>query len=306
MINFENLSFNGQYLRALGLAAQGQHVTPSRVGDVINMGQAFFDIEPNDPRIIFLHQRRLNALFAVVEGCWVLEGSNDLAPLSREIASYGEFSDDGITLNGAYGYRLRSHFNVDQIDRGLDILRRDPDSRRVVLSLYHVGDLGKQSKDIPCNTSIFIKIVDRKLDLTVINRSNDLYLGVPYNVFTFGLLQRYLAAKLGVEIGNQRHFTDSLHLYLRDKPKAEAVFRSNHLAEVEETSARFDWGYSSPIVDSAEIILRGDFQAVACDSLRRFLLWLSAADRTDTAPQGYNDGFYDFLADRVIGRRATR
>jgi len=144
------------------------------------------------------------------------------------------------------------------------------------------------------------------LDLTVINRSNDLYLGVPYNVFTFGLLQKYLAANLSVEIGSQRHFTDSLHLYVKDVPKSDAVLRANQLGEVEQASARFDWGYSSSIVDNAEIILRGDFQAVTGDYLRKFLLQLSAVDRSRTAPQGYNGSIYNFLADRVIGRRPPR
>ena len=93
--------------------------------------------------------------------------------------------------------------------------------------MYSPDDLNKNSKDIPCNTTIYLKIKDNKLDITILNRSNDLYLGVPYNVFVFYLLQLYIAEKVNSDIGTQTHFTDSLHLYTKDLEKVEKIINSN-------------------------------------------------------------------------------
>ncbi len=90
------------------------------------------------------------------------------------------------------------------------------------------------SLDIPCNTSIFLKIRNGKLDITVINRSNDLYLGIPYNVFVFNVLQQHIANRLDIEIGVQRHFTDCLHLYERDLIQVKEIIRSNSQLQVDK------------------------------------------------------------------------
>lgn len=87
--------------------------------------------------------------------------------------------------------------------------------------------------DIPCNTSIFLKIRNNKLDITVINRSNDLFLGIPYNVFVFNVLQQYIASRLGIKTGVQRHFTDCLHLYERDLIKVKEIIRSNSQLQID-------------------------------------------------------------------------
>lgn len=185
----KNHSFNYNYLSALKIAVEpSRKIDSSRVGPVINIGQAYFEIEKNDPRLIFLSSRKINPVFAIVEGAWVLRGDNRLAPLQNEISDYAKFSDDGETLFGAYGFRLRKKFGLDQLREAINLLKNDPETRRVVLSMYSPDDLTIISKDIPCNTSFFLKIVDGALDITVINRSNDLYLGIPYNIFVFGLL----------------------------------------------------------------------------------------------------------------------
>ncbi|MCI1012635.1 thymidylate synthase [Herbaspirillum sp. C7C2] len=300
------MSFNAQYLRALDTAISGTPVyEPSRAGEVINLGQAFFEINSNDPRIPFLKGRGFNCSFAMVEAAWILLGSRELQPLLREIPSYGKYSDDGSTLNGAYGYRLRHYFGKDQLDIAVQELKQDPNSRRVVLSLYGSQDLGIGSKDIPCNTSIFLKIRDRKLDLTVINRSNDLFLGLPYNVFTFGILQLYLARQLQISVGTQRHFTDSLHLYREHIPRSEEIVQNNTLDEVERESAQFDWEYAKSVVDSAESLLDGAMEKVTSNHLRHFLLWCHHKERDNAKQddQSEFEHFFSFLRSRVGRRR---
>lgn len=307
MICFQGSSFNCNYLSALKIATESSYkIEGSRVGSVANLGQAFFEIQPNDPRLIFLNARKINPIFAIVEGVWVLQGSNKLAPLQAEISDFAKYSDDGETLSGAYGYRLKEKFGLDQIQAAINVLGKDPASRRVVLSMYEVADLTASSKDIPCNTSIFLKIVNEAVDITVINRSNDLFLGVPYNVFVFGLLQRYVADKLNRPIGIQRHFTDCLHLYQRDFIRAKEVVNENNLDEVGLVSSRFDWNYADDILKNIEKIENGTFDAIEGD-LGRFMTNFCAKGRQEKKELKneyiFPDNFFGFIAKQWLDKK---
>ncbi|MGR5963618.1 thymidylate synthase [Bacillus cereus] len=198
---------------------QEEGFKPSRVSEVKDLGPAYFEISADDFRLVYLNKRVINPFFALTEFSWILNGSNKLEPLEYFINNYRKYSDDGDTLNGAYGYRLRKYFNRDQIEDAIRQLKENANTRRVVLTMWSADDLSTTSNDLPCNISLLLKIRKGKLDITILNRSNDVYLGVPYNVFVFHLLQMYLAQQIGCKIGVQRHFTDSLHLYKRDIKK---------------------------------------------------------------------------------------
>src|SRR5690606_5311325 len=154
-------------------------------------------------RVLFNPERDCNPFFHLFEAMWMLAGRNDLAPLQYFVSTFGQFSDDGKTLNGAYGYRWRnaesSHEvinedygglgtvpgievdRVDQLNVIIEELRKNPDSRRCVLQMWNVqDDLMKISKsaDVCCNTNCYFLITDGKLDMTVCNRSNDMVLGM--------------------------------------------------------------------------------------------------------------------------------
>lgn len=99
------------------------------------------------------------------------------------------------------------------------IVTTDPETR-FVQGNY---DLTTESKDPPCNNMVYFKLRDNKLHMTVINRSNDLHFGLmAVNLPTFGILQSYIAARLGVEMGTQTHFSNSLHIYT-DEPRAKVI-----------------------------------------------------------------------------------
>ncbi|MEK3807787.1 thymidylate synthase [Bacillus sp. FSL H8-0547] len=203
-------------------------ITNSRNGDVRDLGPAYFEISNKDIfRMPLLDGRGFNPFFALMEYSWLISGSNQLEPLSYFIKNYNQFSDDGQTLYGAYGYRLRTLNGQDQIRKAISVLKKDKTTRRVVLTMWSSRDLGYDSKDIPCNVSIMLKIRDNKLDMTVINRSNDVYLGVPYNVLVFYLLQSYIAEQINCKVGHQRHFTDSLHLYSKHFEKVKIILEKN-------------------------------------------------------------------------------
>jgi len=199
----------------------------SRVGLVTDLGQAYFAIDTDGFRMPLLLKRGFNPFFAFTEFAWFISGDNSVLPLQKVLPDYIEYSDDKISLNGAYGYRLRNFFGYDQITRAIDILKSNPASRRVVLQLWSPTDLGLSSNDIPCNTQVMLKIIDGALNITVINRSNDLFKGVPYNIFLFYMLQVFISRQVGCVVGKQSHFTDSLHVYDKDIFKVKSVVDSN-------------------------------------------------------------------------------
>ncbi|MCA4158017.1 thymidylate synthase [Priestia megaterium] len=242
MITITGNNFSEIYLKLLSEAISKEiKITDSRNGPVKDLGPAYFEVTNKDLlRLPILEKRALNPFFALTEFSWMISGSNDLGPLNYFVRDFNEFSDDGSTLNGAYGYRLRNLHGVDQLEKAIKILKEDKFTRRVVLTMWHVDDLGSISKDIPCNVSLMFKIRNNLLDMTVINRSNDLFLGVPYNVVIFYLLQCYIAKKLGCKVGVQRHFTDSLHLYSKHLQRVQTIVENNSLEKIKYLYEKFE------------------------------------------------------------------
>lgn len=283
--------FNISYLKAFLASQLISEIESTRNGNAKVLGQAIFIIQPNDPRLCFLNDRNLNYKFAFVESAWILEGRNDLKVLSRYISSYSQYSDDNETLNGAYGYRLRYYFDQDQIENAIDQLKKNPESRRVVLQIYSVDDLQKNSKDIPCNTNIYLKIKKGCLNLTVINRSNDLLLGIPYNIFVFGILQKYIANRLDISIGLQTQITDNLHLYEKDFKKVSEIIDKNSIKNLEQIGHEFDWDYSDSIINN-RISLLESLQEIEDP-------WLKAIMNDSEAPSCPGSKFLKYVHKRI-------
>lgn len=180
-------------------------------------------------RVLFNSVRDANPFFHLYEALWMLAGRNDVASLAHYNSRISEFSDDGETFNGAYGFRWRCYRgdpDHDQLDVLVNHLKADPTSRRAVLSMWNVeDDLLKvdSSKDVCCNLNVIFSLADGRersaikgpfLDMTVTNRSNDLMwgmLGSDYVHFT--ILHEYMAARLGVQVGLYHHFSNNLHVY---------------------------------------------------------------------------------------------
>lgn len=164
--------------------------------------------------------RRMNPWLALSESLWMLAGRQDVAALLPYNKRILDFSDDGETLYGAYGYRIR-----DQIEPLLARLQADPNDRRAMLSIWRPEDLTAETKDPPCNDMVGFKLRRGHLHMTVFNRSNDLHWGLhAVNIPQFGILLEYLAARLGVAVGTQTHISQSLHIYL-DGPAKDITFR---------------------------------------------------------------------------------
>lgn len=170
-------------------------------------------------RVLFDAARDANPFFHFIESLWVLSGSNRVELPQYFLNSIGRFSDNGVTFHGAYGHRLRSAFGFDQIERACELLSNKPDTRQAVLSIWDPAvDLGSNTKDMPCNDMIMLDIVGGRLNMTVCNRSNDLVWGAyGANAVQFSVLQEFIAAMVGVEVGVYVQQSNNYHVYL-DNP----------------------------------------------------------------------------------------
>lgn len=146
--------------------------TPSRNGPVLQIPEPVIITYTNPrERVLFNRARDCNPFFHLYESLWMLAGRNDVAPLKYYASKIDQFSDDGETFNGAYGYRWRhvpgrddktpNGQQVDQLSLIIDHLKRNPESRRVVLQMWNVEDdlLNiDSSKDVCCNLSVMFSI----------------------------------------------------------------------------------------------------------------------------------------------------
>lgn len=191
-------------------------VMGSRNGQVRTLtSPQLFEIQKPWQRVLFSPSRNANPTFHLMEAMWMLAGSNDVEFVRQYNSNMYTYTDNGTTFNAAYGYRWREHFKYDQILTAIDMLKANPDDRRVVISMWDpYEDLGSQSKDIPCNTQIMLRIVNGKLNMTTVNRSNDHVWGLAgANAVHLTVLQEYMAAAIGVPMGKWFHMTNNLHIY---------------------------------------------------------------------------------------------
>lgn len=180
-------------------------------------------------RVIFWPQRDANPAFAVFESLWMLAGRRDLAPLLRYVKDFGRFSDDGRTLHGAYGYRWRKQFGMDQLQVIAERLARDPTDRRCVLQMWDApNDLGHHGNDVPCNDVATFQInPSGALDLTVFCRSNDIILGAyGANAVHFSVLHEYMAMWIGVPPGSYTQVSVNWHAYLDTLQKLDGLTKA--------------------------------------------------------------------------------
>lgn len=212
---------------------------PSRNGPVIVSSMPVMTTyEAPRNRVLVNMKRDANPFFHLFESLWMLAGRNDLAFPQKFVSTFGQFSDDGATLWGAYGYRWRNHFGYDQLKVIIEELKRNPSTRRAVLQMWDGGaawDTGDSDvtgrantdmmqgdlniavsggKDVPCNTAAYFDTIGGKLNMTVTCRSNDAVLGAAgANVVHFSFLLEYMAFMTGLPMGVYRQFSNNYHLY---------------------------------------------------------------------------------------------
>ena len=191
-------------------------------------------IDMDDP-IITLPERKLSYSFMFGEAAWMLEGRNDVESVSKYVDGVKRFSDDGVTFFGAYGPKI-----ITQTSYVVDTLIKDNDSRQAVLNIWRENP--RSSKDIPCTLSLqfFLREASDNLWLHTIAtmRSNDAWLGTPYDTFNFSAISFYIACCLNFrglkcKLGSLNIQAGSRHIYENDFKKLDTIFNSNYHDESE-------------------------------------------------------------------------
>lgn len=219
------------YTDGLGtLVALGETETSQR-GSVLVMDCPVTTIygRPNY-RVLFNERRDANPFFHLVESVWMLAGERDARFLDQYVKNFSSrFGEANGEIHGAYGYRWRNHFDVDQIPVVGEMLYTSPSTRRAVLTMWDPNfDLNVEKNDIPCNTQIFFRVRDDLtrgthdtdgtktpvLDMMVSNRSNDAIWGAyGANAVHMSILQEVMAGLAGVQLGTYNQVSFNFHAY---------------------------------------------------------------------------------------------
>lgn len=164
--------------------------------------------------------RNVNRRIGAAEAVQLIGGFSAPQLLFDASQNFKQFVEpDSGTFHGAYGMRIRNQFA-----HAVEKLRHDPDTRQSVITLWDPWlDNIPGKRDYPCTVSLILAIVDDKVELTVLMRSQDVWWGTPFDWFQFTQLQMSAAHALDKEVGTYRHITNSTHLYARNYADVERL-----------------------------------------------------------------------------------
>lgn len=179
-------------------------------------------------RYIFNPERKMSIFYAIGEEMWYLSGDNSVDFISYYSKVWRNMSDDGKTLNSAYGHRIFSGEHplipFNQFFEVKNKLRKDPDSRQAIINLH--TPTNKLTKDSVCTLTLQFLIRNNKLNMIANMRSNDGVFGTTFDIYAFTIFQEMLALELGVELGKYYHSAGSFHIYKKHYQKIEQSIRA--------------------------------------------------------------------------------
>jgi len=182
-----------------------------------------------DSTFLLNSRRKLSPVYACAEFLWYLKPTKSIEMIKAYAPQYAKFAENG-EAHGAYGWRLAYNcFKESQLLLLVEHLKRTPDSRQAILTCWTADDLWHavrdKRKDLPCTISLQFLIRDKKLHLIVTMRSNDAWLGLPYDIFAFTCIQRVIGRALGVPCGTYTHQAGSEHLYEKNWKAAKEALK---------------------------------------------------------------------------------
>ena len=190
--------------------------------------QMRFDLEAGFP---ILTTKKLHLRSIIHELLWFLQGSTNVAYLQvNNVRFWDECADDNGELGPIYGAQWRAWPGpdgepIDQIAQAVALLKRDPDSRRNIVSAWNVSELPSMALS-PCHTLFQFYVADGRLSCQLYQRSADVFLGVPFNIASYALLTHMMAQQAGYRPGDFVWTGGDCHLYL------------NHLEQADEQLTR--------------------------------------------------------------------
>jgi thymidylate synthase len=206
-----------------------QLIKAPKVGNTHEINNVKITFKNDYSPTVMLAERNLSKSYIIGELVWYLIGSNNMKRIAKFSNFWTNISDDGKTSNSAYGYLIHKKYDFDQLNQIVKILKVDPLSRRAVINLNYAHSNKLETKDEICTLALQFMIRNKKLNMTSIMRSNDIWFGFPYDIVYFKLLQYMIATQLNIQIGSHTHFVSSMHLYDRDYKKAKLIVRKKKL-----------------------------------------------------------------------------
>jgi thymidylate synthase len=200
------------------IGSQGTRIHPSKGWATELTGVL---LELTDPRArLSRTETRGKPYSCLGELCWYLAKTNKLDFISYYIPRYKDYAE-GDEVFGAYGPRLFNWRGLNQLGNVTDLLRRKHDSRQAVIQLFDAHDIVGEHGDVPCTCTLQFMLRQDRLHMFINMRSNDAFLGLPHDIFSFTMIQEIVARTLSVEPGTYKHAVGSLHLYDTDAEAAQ-------------------------------------------------------------------------------------
>ncbi len=190
--------------------------------------QMRFDLAAGFP---LLTTKKVHTRSIIHELLWFLKGQTNVSYLrENKVSIWDEWADDNGDLGPVYGQQWRSWRGADgkthdQIRELLEMLKTNPDSRRLIVNAWNVGEIDKMALP-PCHTMFQFYVADGKLSCQLYQRSADIFLGVPFNIACYALLTSMIAQVVGLKVGDFVHTFGDAHLY------------TNHMDQVHEQLSR--------------------------------------------------------------------
>ena len=185
--------------------------------------QLRYDLQKGFPLVT---TKKVHTKSIIHELLWFLKGETNIKYLKENgVSIWDEWADENGDLGPVYGYQWRSwpDYNgkhIDQISQVVETLKKNPDSRRIIVSAWNVAQLDEMAL-MPCHALFQFYVADGKLSCQLYQRSADLFLGVPFNIASYALLTMMLAQVCDLELGEFIHTFGDAHIY------------NNHFEQVE-------------------------------------------------------------------------
>jgi thymidylate synthase len=184
-------------------------------GDIVGntkvlYNQGFYITNPMDNDIVATY-RKWSSKYAEREWNWYLSGDPSAIEISKHAPIWRNHMDESGEVRSNYGWQWN---RGSQLDRIIDKLHADKNTRQALLSIYDGKEIGTYQYDTPCTSSIHFQVVDDRLCMTVNMRSNDIWYGFCNDQYCFSKLQELVANELKLQVGWYYHFASNLHLYL--------------------------------------------------------------------------------------------
>ena len=177
--------------------------------------QMRFDLDEGFPMVT---TKKIHAKSIIHELLWFLQGDTNIAYLKDNgVSIWNEWADENGDLGPVYGAQWRSWdagdgTTVDQIAQVTNQIKTNPDSRRLIVSAWNVGELPKMAL-MPCHALFQFYVADGKLSCQLYQRSGDIFLGVPFNISSYAMLTHMIAQVCGLGVGDFVHTLGDAHLY---------------------------------------------------------------------------------------------